>query len=165
KRVDHRRVLGDAAEALRAGTEVVDLGHREDDVLAPRTIDGVAEIEQPVPVAVREGSEQHATHDAEDRGVRANAEAEREDDREAEAAGTREAAEGVAEIGDDHGVPTVRKRSGKGRRQTARPGGGHKPPPPYMSNEGRLFRHRPSTVTRSDAEDLASRREKRGARA
>ena len=92
------RVLGDAAQRLGAVAEVEDLGHREGDVLAARPVDRLAQVDQPVAVAVRQRLEQHAAHDAEDRRVRADAEPEREDDRDGKPARAGEAAEGVAKL-------------------------------------------------------------------
>ena len=53
---------------------------------------------EPVGVAIRQRLEQHRAHDAEDRGVRADAERERDDHDGGEAGGRPETAPGVAEI-------------------------------------------------------------------
>ena len=55
------------------------------------------------PSLLRQRTKQHAADDAEDRRVRADAETEREDDGEREAASARQASDGVAEVGDQHG--------------------------------------------------------------
>ena len=127
KRVDHRRVLGDAAEALRTSAEVVDLGDGEHDVLAARAVDRVAQVDEPVAVAVRQRLEEHAANDAEDRGIGADAEPQGKHDGDGEAARAGEAAEGVAEVGDDHWSGPSRlclpiQRTGRGYFDTGRRG-------------------------------------------
>src|SRR5688572_17473655 len=62
----------------------------------------MTEIDQPFAVLVGEGTQQHAANDAEDRGVRPDAQAEREHDGNGEPAGAGEAAYGVAKVGDEH---------------------------------------------------------------
>ena len=58
--------------------------------------------DQPVGVAVRQGAEQHAVDDAEDRAVGADAQRERERRDEREARRLAQGAEGVAQVG-EHG--------------------------------------------------------------
>ena len=105
----HRRVLGDAAaEGLRGGTEVVDLGHRETHVVAAGAGGRLAKIHQPIAVPVRQRPQQHAAHHAEDRGVGADAEAQGEEHRERETARAGEASKGIAKIEHQHGVNSPR---------------------------------------------------------
>ena len=84
QRVRHLRILGDPLQRLRAVAEIEDLGHGEEDVLATRPIDRLPQVDEPVPVAMGQGPEQDAAHDAEDGGVGADAESKRQDDGERE---------------------------------------------------------------------------------
>jgi len=93
-----RRILGDLAERLRGRPEVVDLGNRERDVVAPLRLGRLAEVHEPVAVAMRQRAEEHTAHGAEDRGVGTDAEAQGEDDGEGEAGGARKAPEDIAEV-------------------------------------------------------------------
>ena len=68
--------------------------------VAAGAVDGLAQVDEAVAIPMRQRLEQHAANDAEDRGVGADAEPEREHDGEREAAGAGEAAEGVAKIGE-----------------------------------------------------------------
>jgi hypothetical protein len=52
-REDDPGIFGDPLERLRAVAEVQDFGDGEGDVLTPRSTDGVAQIDQPVALAVR----------------------------------------------------------------------------------------------------------------
>ena len=97
------RILGDPLQTLGAGTEVVDLRHREIDVLAPGSIDRLAEVHEAVAVAMRQRLEEHPAHDAEDRGVRPDSEAKRQDDGDREARRANQAPVGKAKIGLGHG--------------------------------------------------------------
>ena len=51
-----------------------DLGDGEVDVVAARPVGRLAQVDEPIAVAMRQRLEQHAAHDAEDRRVRADAE-------------------------------------------------------------------------------------------
>ena len=103
QRVDHPRVFGDPGEALGALAEVGDLGNGEVDVVAAGSLDRVTDVDEAIAVLVGKGPQQHAAHDAEDGGVRANPESEGEDDGDREAASAGKTAYGVAEVGDEHG--------------------------------------------------------------
>ena len=82
----------------------------------------------------------HAAHDAEDRGVGADAEAEGEDDGEGEAAGAQEAADGVAQVGDEHGTSFGEWRCGPRPGPTANLGSIH------TTHEGRGNRQVPVSL-------------------
>ena len=103
QRVRHLRVLGDAAKALGAGAKVGDLGNGEEHVLAAGAVDRLAEVHETIAFLMRERLEQHAAHDAEDRRVGTDPQAEGDDDREGEPAGAGEGAERVLQIGEKHG--------------------------------------------------------------
>ena len=78
-RAEPRRILRDSAERGHSGAEVADFGHRERQVAAGGPVNGLAQVDETVTVAVRQRLEQHAAHDAEDRGVGADAEREGHD--------------------------------------------------------------------------------------
>ena len=72
---------------------------------------GIAPVEQHEPIGIpeRQRAKQDAAHDAEDGGVGADAEGEREDDGEREAGRAPERAQGVAEVGDHASIhPSLR---------------------------------------------------------
>ena len=81
---DHREIdggeLAERAMVRDARSEVVDLRNRERRVLARRDRARSADVDEAIFVAVDERPKQHAAHDAEDRGVGADAERERHDD-------------------------------------------------------------------------------------
>ena len=69
-----------AAIVVARALEVVDLGHRERRVLGAEARRALADVDQPILVAIDERAQQHAADDAEDRGVGADAERERHHD-------------------------------------------------------------------------------------
>ena len=68
--------------------QVAQLGDREMSVLQADALGGLVDVDQAVLVAVDERPEQHAPDDAEDGGVGADAEGQREDDGEGESLGS-----------------------------------------------------------------------------
>ena len=93
------RVLRDIGERRRARAEVAYLGDGEEHVLAAEPVGRVAEVDQPVAVAMGQRLEQHAAHDAEDRGGGADAEREGDHDDRGEPAIPAQGAKAVAEVG------------------------------------------------------------------
>ena len=79
--------------------EVPQLGHGEVRVLDADAPGGLAEVDQPVRVAVDQRAQQHATNHAEDGGVGADPQRQRHDDGERQALGAAEGAERVFEVG------------------------------------------------------------------
>ena len=73
QRAEPRRVLGDTAKGRHAVAKVTDLGHGERHARTGRTIGGLAQVHEALALAMRERLEQHPVHDAEDRGVGADA--------------------------------------------------------------------------------------------
>ena len=69
--------------------------------VAAGPVDRLAQVDEPVAVAVRQRLEQHAAHDAEDRGVGADAEREREDDDGGERGAVAQRAQRVRDVGGD----------------------------------------------------------------
>jgi hypothetical protein len=67
----------------------------------------MAEVDQPVAILMREGSEEDSANDAEDCGVRPYAEPERENDGQREAGDSKQASGGVAKVGEQHGGLSV----------------------------------------------------------
>ena len=71
----------------------------------------LADVDQPVLVAVDERPQQHAAHDAEDGGVGADAERQRDDHRDGQSLDPGQRAEGEAKVGDEaHTHPITRPR-------------------------------------------------------
>ena len=94
-----RGVLGDAAQRRDAGAEIVDLRHGEGDVRLPRAIGRLPHVEQPVAVAVGQRLQQHAADHAENRGVGADAERQRDDDHRGERRAVTQGAQRVVQVG------------------------------------------------------------------
>src|SRR5262249_46937631 len=71
-----------AAGRTRCGAapEVADLRHRKRHVLPAEARRALADVDQAVFAAIDQGAQQHAAHDAEDRGVGADAEGQGDDD-------------------------------------------------------------------------------------
>ena len=68
------------------------------EVLDPRQLGGLSEVDEPLAVGMRKRAEQDASHDAEDRGVGADPEREREDGRDREEGCAREAPRRIAHV-------------------------------------------------------------------
>jgi hypothetical protein len=103
QRVRHLGILRDPLERACTGTEIVHLRHGEEDVLSPGAAHGLAQVHQPLTFAVRKGLQEHATNDAEDRGVGADAESKGQDHGDGEPASAGERTERVAQVGEEHG--------------------------------------------------------------
>ena len=89
-----------ALSVFTRACEVPQLRDREVRVLDADAVRALADVDQPILVAVDERPQQHAPDDAEDGGVGADAERQREDDGEGEALGPGERAERELEVGD-----------------------------------------------------------------
>ena len=87
-----------AVSVLTPARRSLHLRHRERGVLGADARRALADVDQPVLVAVDERPQQHAPHHAEDRGVGADAEREREDDGDGQALGARQGSQGEAEV-------------------------------------------------------------------
>ena len=99
-----------ALSVLTRALQVAELGHREVRVLDADAARALADVDQPVLVAVGERPQQHAADDAEDGGVGADAEREREDDGDGQALDPGERPQREAEIGENaHTLPFTRR--------------------------------------------------------
>ncbi len=98
RRERHRRELADRSNGLQAAAEVGNLRHREIGVLGADASGRLPEIDQPALVAVRQRLQQNAADDAEDRGIRADAESQGEDDSNGEAGSANEPPGGVSKL-------------------------------------------------------------------
>ena len=78
--------------------EVVDLGHRERRVRDADARRALADVDQAILAAIDERPQQHAADDAEDRGVGADAERQRHDNRGGESLGASERAQADAHV-------------------------------------------------------------------
>ena len=81
-----------------ARLEIVDLRHREGRVRRAEPRRALPDVDQPVFVAIDQRAQQHAADDAEDRGVGADAERERDHDGGGEALGAPQRAQGDAHV-------------------------------------------------------------------
>ena len=90
-----------AVSDLDAAAQVAELRHREVGVLDADARRALADVDQPVFVAVDQRPQQHAADDAEDRGVGADAERQREDDGDGQPLDPGERPEGEAEVGNE----------------------------------------------------------------
>ena len=81
---DHREFnrgkIAERADGSRRGFEVLDFGYRERGVLHPVARSALADVDETVLVAIHEWSQQYSAHHAEDRGVGADAERQRDHD-------------------------------------------------------------------------------------
>ena len=104
----------------------------------PGPVHRVAQVDEPVAVAVGQRLEQHAADDAEDRRVGADAERQREDDDGGEAGAVSQRAQRVPEIGRDalepgqsalvaHGFGRLREAAGREQRLRGAPRPGAMP--------------------------------------
>jgi hypothetical protein len=94
----HRGEVAERADGLRARFEVADLGHGEGEVVGADAECGLADVDQPVGIAVDERPQQHGADDAEDGGVGADPERERHHHGQREALGAEQRAAGEAEV-------------------------------------------------------------------
>src|SRR5262249_4234745 len=85
-------------QRLHASPQVLDLRHGECRVVVPDAERALADVDQPVLVAIDERPQQDAAHDAEDRRVGADAEREREHHGHGQPPGARERAERQPEL-------------------------------------------------------------------
>ena len=83
---DHREAnLGELAEVGERGDpgpQVLDLRDREHDAVAAQALGALADVDQPILVAVDERPQQHTPDDAENRGVGADAQGQGDDHRD-----------------------------------------------------------------------------------
>src|SRR5205823_9969218 len=100
--------------------KIGDFGNGERDVLAAGARGGLPQIHEAIAVAIGQWAEHDTANDAEDRGVRADPEAEREDHRESKAARPRQAAQGKANIREEHWA--IPRKSLQWRRSDRRGG-------------------------------------------
>ena len=121
-------VLTRARRSWISGTENVG-------VLGADARRALADVDEPVLVAVDERPQQHAADDAEDGGVGADAERQREDDGDGQALDPGERPEGEPEIGEE-----AHKHSVTRSREVNRLSGSQ-PRSTYESNQGRQDRH------------------------
>ena len=108
-----RREVAEGVERPDACAKIVDLRHREDGVLDTDARRALADIDEAIFVAVDERPEEHAADHAEDGGVGADAERERDDNREGQPLDPGERPEGETEIGEEahkHSVTRSRAR-------------------------------------------------------
>ena len=100
---DHRefdgREVAECAERLHACLEVLDLRDREVRIRHADAGGALTDVDEAIGIAVHEGPQQDAANDAEDRGVGADAERQRQDDGESKARGPRQGAKGEFEVG------------------------------------------------------------------
>jgi hypothetical protein len=94
-----RRELAERADRLHPFAKVLNLGHREDGVVDVDARRALTDVDQPVLIAVDERLEQHSAYDAEDRGVGADAERQRQHDRDRQPLDSPERAERHPKIG------------------------------------------------------------------
>ena len=66
------------AQGFNAGAQILDFGHGKRGVVVADARRALADVDQPVLVAVDERLEQHAAHQGEDGGVGANAQRQRQ---------------------------------------------------------------------------------------
>ncbi len=99
---EHRELDGgevaEGRERLHPSLQVAQLGHREVRVFGAHAPGALADVDERVLVAVDERPEQHAAHDAEDGGIGADAQGQRQHDGGREAPGAGEGTDGVAKI-------------------------------------------------------------------
>jgi len=88
-----RREVAERAERLDALAQILDLRHRERGVLDADAARALPDVDEARLVAVDERTQEDAADDAEDRGVRADAEGQRQDDRRREPFRTHEESE------------------------------------------------------------------------
>ena len=113
---DHReldgREVAKRGERFHPPLQVAQLGYREVRVLHADALRALAEVDQAVLVAVDERPEQHAPDDAENGGVRADAEGQRENDGKGQAPGTDQRTKGELEVGHQRHRRCSRRPSG-----------------------------------------------------
>ncbi len=73
------RKIAERAQGFNAGAQILDVGHGECCVFVAGTRGALADVDQPVLVAVDERLEEHAAHQREDGGVGADAKRQRQD--------------------------------------------------------------------------------------
>ena len=96
-----RREVADRRHGLETGREILNLRDGEGGVLGAEAGRTLANVDQTILVAIHKRPQQHAANDAEDRGVGADAEGEREDDGERQPLRARQGAEGELQVGEE----------------------------------------------------------------
>ena len=94
------REVAEGGQRLDARAQVLDLRHREVGVVDADAGRALADVDQPVLVAVDERPQQHAAHHAEDGGVGADAERQRDDDGEGQPLDPGQRPQGETRIGE-----------------------------------------------------------------
>ena len=95
------REFAEGGQRLDPRAEVADLRHRELGVLGADAARALADVDQAILVLVDERPQQHAADDAEDRGVGADAERQRDDDRDRQSLDAGQRPQRKLEIGDE----------------------------------------------------------------
>ena len=121
---DHREADGgevaEGGQRLDARAQVVDLRDRERGVLGADARRALADVDQPILVAVDERPQQHAADDAEDGGVGADAERQRQDDGDGRPLTREQGSQRKPEVGEQAHGASIRthsscSRMGRGR--------------------------------------------------
>ena len=81
--------------------QVADLRHGEGELSPPRPVHGVPEVDQPIPLAMREWLEEYAADHTENRGVCADAERQRQHDYRGEHGAMSQRPGRVGDVGGD----------------------------------------------------------------
>ena len=74
------REIAECAQSFNTGAQILDIGHGERGVFVAGARGALADVDQPVLIAVDKGFEKHAAHQGEDGGISADAERQRQDD-------------------------------------------------------------------------------------
>ena len=95
------RELAEVGERGDPRPQVLDLRDREHHAVLPEALGALADVDQPILVAIDERPQQHAPDDAEDRGVGADAERQGDDHRDGQSLGPGQRPEGIAKVGEE----------------------------------------------------------------
>ena len=108
---DHReRGRGELAEGRQRRdprAQVLDLRDREHHAVLPEALGALADVDQPVLVAIDERPQQDTPDDAENRGVGPDAERQGDDHRDDQSPGPGQRPEGIAKVGEEAHRPAV----------------------------------------------------------
>ncbi len=92
------REIAERAQGLNAGAQLLDFWHGKSCVIVADAQGALADVDQPVLVAVDERLEEHAAHQREDGGVGADAKRQRQDHRGRKPFGSSERAERNSQV-------------------------------------------------------------------
>ena len=95
------REIAERAQGFDAGAQILDFGHGERCVVVADARGALADVDQPVLVAIDERLEEHAAHQREDGGVGADAERQRQHHRDRKPFGASQRAECNSQIVDE----------------------------------------------------------------